>query len=399
MAKSVALARTSATFITELIDNLNLDLLQATGEYIVHNPTNSPGTADYIVEVQGGNVNSQAVTRQVATNISTGTEYVRVCLGGTWTSWTQRNVVSAGSSTFSTLDVDTPNEGAAVTSPSAEDGSTGNVPVRFTGVLAGDESLPGWVNAIHTRREVLGPMMGLTHVFGAIPQPRDAGYSLFGLISGDISNSGSAPGVSPANTNVATALPGVAHASSNSTDVSAGWYMQAGKEFLMVSDGSLTGGFTVSMTFGCTSTPSGSRAFMGLGVGGRYPDGAEPTAAANSVGVGWATADAQVMQFIHNDGSGTATKVAISAVDFPWVSGEAYELIIINPRKSAATFHVSLRRLSTNKVVSATFSTDVPVAGTLLSPQCNVNSSSTSQAMAIRSMGFVAHVPMPGVSM
>lgn len=130
------------------------------------------------------------------------------------------------------------------------------------------------------------------------------------------------------------------------------------------------GGFLVETTWGVATGTSVStrRAFCGVAASVAAPTDAEPSAQTNIIGMGWDAADTQV-QIMHNNGSGTATKVALGA-NFPRPAVDRQEIYRLTlwcaPNDTSVSYRVE--RLHTGDVASGTLSTDLPVNTTFLTP-------------------------------
>lgn len=120
------------------------------------------------------------------------------------------------------------------------------------------------------------------------------------------------------------------------------------------------------------------RAFCGMQSSTSAPTDVEPSSLINMMGMGWDAADAQV-QWMVNDGTGTATKTALGAsfvvptADRPTV----YEISIwCPPNGSAINYEVT--DLTTGAVASGSSTTDIPSNTTFLAPRgyCSVGGTS-----------------------
>ncbi len=134
--------------------------------------------------------------------------------------------------------------------------------------------------------------------------------------------------------------------------------------------GGTTGGFFYVCRWAPSTglTNSSHRAFCGMGLNAA-PTDVNPSTRLNNVGMGWDSADTQV-QMMHNDGSGTATKIALGA-GFPKPSTDrsvAYELAMFSPPGASGTIHYEVTELISGAVATGTITTDIPSTTTLLAP-------------------------------
>lgn len=145
------------------------------------------------------------------------------------------------------------------------------------------------------------------------------------------------------------------------------------------------GGFFLTMRFGCSSAVAGQRLFCGLTAStSATSTSQDPAALTNCIGIGNAAADAN-LQILHNDGSGTCTKVDLGA-SFPVpssVNNAMYEAIFFaKPNDTEIGWRVV--RLYTGDVASGTItSSDIPTAGTFLAPHLYANNNGVASAVIL----------------
>jgi hypothetical protein len=144
------------------------------------------------------------------------------------------------------------------------------------------------------------------------------------------------------------------------------------------------GGFHLIARFGLSSAAAvaGQRCFVGLAATVAALPNADPSAIVDMVGVGNDSADT-ALQVMHNDGTGTATKVALGA-NFPanTLSADLYELqLFCAPNSGSIDYRVE--RLNTGHVASGTLAADLPASGAFLCPHLWVNNGATAAACAI----------------
>lgn len=151
------------------------------------------------------------------------------------------------------------------------------------------------------------------------------------------------------------------------TSAIAGVRSSAAQYFIGNTAGS--GGFYFACRFGPATGVSvtGNRCFTGMTSSTTAPTDVEPSTLTNMIGVGWDGADANI-QFMRNDGAGTATKINLG-IAVPIVDRtSAYEIIFHCPPNST-TFTYTFTDLSSGTVASGSVNTDLPAANTLLAPR------------------------------
>jgi hypothetical protein len=108
-------------------------------------------------------------------------------------------------------------------------------------------------------------------------------------------------------------------------------------------------------------TNSSHRFFMGFTQAGLAPSDVNPSTLVLMCGVGYDDTDTEV-QFMHNDASGTATKVALGA-SFPKPSSDrafTYRLRMYAPPGTSRALHYEVTYLETGAVATGIATTDLP---------------------------------------
>lgn len=152
------------------------------------------------------------------------------------------------------------------------------------------------------------------------------------------------------------------------------------------------GGFCGFMYGGPSTGMSNSshRFFMGMGDTGASSD-VQPSSLTSIVGVGWDAADAN-MQFMHNDGSGTATKVDLGSSFAKPTSDRAviYRLRLFAPPGTTRTLSYEVTELESGAVASGTVTTDLPDATSYVTPKmyASVGGVSAVIGVAVGSWAF-----------
>lgn len=145
------------------------------------------------------------------------------------------------------------------------------------------------------------------------------------------------------------------------------------------------GGFTMVMRWApATGVATAThRAFAGMRASAAAPTDVEPSSVANCIGMGYDAADANI-QLMHNDGSGTATKIDLGAA-FPVPTADrtaVYEIALFCP-PNAADMDYEVTDLVSGAVAIGTVSTDLPSNTTALNPYACVSVGGTSSVIGI----------------
>jgi hypothetical protein len=138
-----------------------------------------------------------------------------------------------------------------------------------------------------------------------------------------------------------------------------------------------TWGFTYSITFGIHVLGTTPRMFVGL-TGISAIGNVEPSTVTNMIGVGFDTGET-TFRLMHNDGSGTATKVDLGA-NFPVTqAANIYELRL--HCLPAGNVFYSLHRKNTGDIAIGEITTDLPAGATNLGIQIWMNNGATAEAI------------------
>lgn len=142
------------------------------------------------------------------------------------------------------------------------------------------------------------------------------------------------------------------------------------------------GGFLLIMRFGLGAVAASNRLFAGMFPGTGAITNVDPSSQTNLVGFAADSADT-ALQFITNDGSGTATKTSLGATNFPvGTAGYAWELRLFCP-PNASWIGWSAERLGTaGSLVEGVATTDLPTATTFLGYQIT-HTTTTTTAVAV----------------
>ena len=173
---------------------------------------------------------------------------------------------------------------------------------------------------------------------------------------------GTARSYTPSNSSRIAALPVLEYAVTTASATAVAGY-RSGAPFLW-----RQGGFVWRHIWrnGLGQTIATHRAFVGLRGANSAPTDIDPSTITNIIGMGWDAGDAQI-NIISNDGSGTATKIALGA-NFPRPTANnanAYYIELI-ALPGASDVRYTIINLANDAVATGVISTDIPGPTTLL---------------------------------
>ena len=159
-----------------------------------------------------------------------------------------------------------------------------------------------------------------------------------------------------------------------STTAVAGLYHN-GSQLTVGGGNSWEGGFWGVLHGGPSTgvTNASHRFFMGLRDNGA-PSDANPSTLLRMVGIGYDSADTNV-QFMHNNGSGTATKIDLGA-SFPKPNADrafTYRLRLYSPPGSTQSVTYEVTYLESGVVATGTVTTDLPATTDFITPRIQVS--------------------------
>lgn len=151
------------------------------------------------------------------------------------------------------------------------------------------------------------------------------------------------------------------------------------------------GGFRAHFEWGPATgvTIATHRAFVGMKPTAA-PTDVNPSTLLNIVGMGWDNGDTNV-QMMHNDGSGTATKIDLGA-SFPRPSvdrTDVYELELYSPPGTTQTVGYRVVNLVSGAIAEGTISTNMPSTTQLLAPDMWMSVGGTSSVIGFAEMGWI----------
>lgn len=173
--------------------------------------------------------------------------------------------------------------------------------------------------------------------------------------------------------------------------------LRTGYNFVRIgADASAPGGFLLRAAWGpATGVSNGShRAFCGMIAAIGAPTDVDPSTLTNMVGMGYDATDANI-QFMHNDGTGAATKIDLGP-SFPKPSADrtdVYELQMFSPNDATQSVSYRVIRYDTSgKTIAAeatgTVTTDLPAATQLLALRAAMSVGGVSSVVGISVFGF-----------
>ena len=125
------------------------------------------------------------------------------------------------------------------------------------------------------------------------------------------------------------------------------------------------------------------RFFMGLR-DSAAPTDVNPSTFTSMVGIGYDSADTQV-QFLHNDGSGVATKIPLG-VNFPKptvASTNAYRLRLYSPPGTTRSVSYEVLNLANGAEATGTITTDLPATNFFMAPVIYASVGGTSSVVGV----------------
>lgn len=146
------------------------------------------------------------------------------------------------------------------------------------------------------------------------------------------------------------------------------------------------GGVTMYVRFGPSigiDTATTYRMFCGFIRTTSSPSDSDPSGQTDCVGVGIDTADTN-LQFMHNDASGSATKVDLGAnfVRDIVPQTKMYQLIL-HCKANGDSYYYNFTDLSSNVTTSGSVSSDIPAKTTLLTPRLYISVAGVTTAIGM----------------
>ncbi|HLP66397.1 MAG TPA: hypothetical protein VK181_02640 [Rhizobium sp.] len=219
-------------------------------------------------------------------------------------------------------------------------------------------------------------------VSAMIPNYGSNSASLIGCV---ITAAGTATARNLADTDIFTRTPGMEYRiTTAATTAVAGVRFNAGRfqvGGLAANRGGLRAFFKGSASTGANTATH--RFFMGFWGNSGATD-VNPSTLTNMFGIGYDSADTN-LQFMHNDGTGTATKIDLGA-SFPkptLASSSLWQLEVYSPPGTTREIQYRVTNLFNGAVATGTITTDLPGAGVYMQPHIYASVGGTSSVIGI----------------
>lgn len=151
-----------------------------------------------------------------------------------------------------------------------------------------------------------------------------------------------------------------------------------------ISGSAIGGGFTFQAAFSLGTISAGQRVFFGLYASGSAIGNVEPSSLLNMVGFACDSTDTN-LQVMHNDGSGTATKVDLG---FTLASLQGKYLIIGLSATAGGNVQYTLTVADDDDTFEGELSTDLPETDAGLAPHLHANTAAVTTAIQLRISRF-----------
>lgn len=232
---------------------------------------------------------------------------------------------------------------------------------------------------------VFGASPFFTDVVYWLPAPSGTGVTL--MRSVNLTATGTATAVGVVNTTPYLKAMGIEYLDTVASTSSCGGFRHAIRPF------NTDVGFTLAMSWGPATGVANTtqRAFCGMANSISAPSDVEPSSQIDIIGMGWDAADTNV-QVMHNDGSGTATKIDLGA-SFPVPTADQTQLYDLQlrtlPGVSSVTYLVTNR--NTGATATGTITANLPTGALTIRGYCSAGG--TSSVSGIGFKGCVVEVP------
>jgi hypothetical protein len=225
-------------------------------------------------------------------------------------------------------------------------------------------------------------------MFTPIGNSTSTANTIFGL---SIASTGTAQALNVATTNLFTRMRKIGYAVTTAATTAVVGFRHAAQQWTLGGNGALLGGFHNVWRWGPSTgvATATHRAFVGMRGSTAAPTDVDPSTLTNICGMGYDAADTNI-QFMHNDGSGTATKIDLGA-SFPKPSAdstEVYEVAMFCPPGTTQTLQYEVTNLNTGAVATGTVTTNIPTTTQLLTPWAMMSVGGTSSVIGLAIMGL-----------
>jgi|GEM_PF-2624753 len=190
---------------------------------------------------------------------------------------------------------------------------------------------------------------------------------------------GTATAAAMSNTSMFSQSPRLIFASAASAGSSAG--VNGAQLIVWRGSSSDRGGFYLLMRFGWEVPQAQGRCFAGLRGSTAAIGNVNPSTLTDIIGVGFDSGQA-TMRMLFNDASGTASAVDLGA-NFPSNAGHDFYELMLAAEPAASEVKWRVERLNSGHIATGTINSDMPAAGTFLTPYLWGNNGTTAAAVQI----------------
>ncbi len=229
----------------------------------------------------------------------------------------------------------------------------------------------------------LQPFMGRNKLGFFLPHGNNAGFTNFGLGTAAV---GTATGANVTTTNLHTYLQRHEWLVTTAATTAVAGVRATAQQKTVGGPAAGLGGFMLVWRWApATGVANAShRAFAGMRNSIAAPTDVNPSTLTGICGMGYDAADANI-QFMHNDATGTATKIDLGAAFAkPNIDRTAvYEVVMFCPPGITQALSYEVTNLVSGAVASGTVTTDLPSTTTLLAPYAYVSVGGVSSVVGI----------------
>jgi hypothetical protein len=234
----------------------------------------------------------------------------------------------------------------------------------------------------------LQPFLARNKVGLFVPIGNSTTIAVVGL---SLSATGTANGLNVASTNLHTRMRRIGWLVTTASPTAVVGARHAAAQWTVGGQSAKLGGFHNIWRWGPdTGVANAShRAFVGMRASTAAPTDVNPSTLTNMIGLGYDAADTN-MQLMHNDGSGTATKIDLGA-SFPKPSTDkahVYEVALFSPPGTTQLVGYEITDLVTDAVATGVITTDLPTTTTFLTPWSMMSVGGVSSVVGIAVMGI-----------
>lgn len=260
--------------------------------------------------------------------------------------------------------------------------------VRF-GALTDQRAWPAMRTADHAAVRMQPLIGGMWYKMWSGPTI-SAGVGSHFSTGGGVLGQGAVATPTLASTNWRTRNFRVTRQSTSSAGSRGGYYTEVKRWFRSATAG--LGGFRAEYIFALETDTTGFQCFVGV-TSDTTPVTGDPSAMLNTFGIGFDASDAagSNWQVMHNDGSGTATRVA-SGMNRNATS--AFRLVLECPVGNASTLYWHLTDLNSGTVVSGSVTTNLPTADTFLIACMMVRNGAIAAVAGIELYSMILDAPL-----